>query len=120
MDFKSRNLVGVGHSMGASAMLALASIICVIRRLIFHHRSILTRVMHPVVPLSGAILVEPMFVRPDYLKNAHKFLVEGAVKRRDVWSSREEAHRIFRERSFKSWDPRCIDLQVVRIRFYAG
>ncbi|KAH9988119.1 Alpha/beta hydrolase family-domain-containing protein [Russula compacta] len=93
VDFNSRNLVGVGHSMGASAI-------------------ILTRTMHPVVPLSSAILVEPMFVHPDYHKGAHKFLVEGAVKRRDVWSSREEAHKLFRERSFKSWDPRCIDLQV--------
>jgi hypothetical protein len=41
--------------------------------------------------------------------------MEGAVKRRDVWSSREEANELFRERSFKSWDPRVIDLHVVRI-----
>lgn len=42
-------------------------------------------------------------------------LTESVIRRRDVWPSREEAHKIFRERSLKSWDPRAIDLYVVRI-----
>jgi hypothetical protein len=111
----SRNLVGVGHSMGASAMSALALSVCVISRLIFCHRSVLTRTMYPFVSWSSAILVEPMFLHPDLANGAAKFLMEGAIKRRDVWSSREEAEKLFRERSFKSWDPRVVDLHVVRI-----
>jgi len=93
VDFRSRNLVGVGHSMGASAI-------------------ILTRTIYPFVSWSSAILVEPMFLHPKFLEATWKFLLEGAAKRRDVWSSREEADKLFRERSFKSWDPRVIDLYV--------
>ncbi|KAI9513482.1 Alpha/beta hydrolase fold-1 [Russula earlei] len=93
VDFKSRNLVGIGHSMGASAIVLAAAI-------------------HPFVSWSSVILLEPMFIGPSYFQSSGKFLEEGAVKRRDVWSSREEAHENFRERSFKSWDPRLIDLFV--------
>jgi hypothetical protein len=57
-----------------------------------------------------------MFLHPKFLEATWKFLLEGAAKRRDVWSSREEADKLFRERSFKSWDPRVIDLYVVRVR----
>ena len=116
VDFRSRNLVGVGHSMGASAMSALAFSVCVIRRLILCRRRILTRTMYPFVPWSSAILVEPMFLHPDITDRIVTILPEGAIRRRDVWSSREEANKIFRERSFKSWDPRAIELYVVRIR----
>ena len=75
--------------------------------------------MYPIVSWSCAILVEPMTVQPVHSKRVNRFLVEGTVKRRDVWSSSEEAHKLFRERAFKSWDPRSIDLHVVRIRFYS-
>ena len=115
VDFMSRNLVGVGHSMGASAMSALALSVCVICRLIFYRRRILTRTMYPFVPWSSAILVEPLFLHPDFVERTDVFLTEGAIKRRDVWSSREEADKRFRERAFKSWDPRVINLHVVRI-----
>ncbi|KAH9996333.1 Alpha/beta hydrolase fold-1 [Russula vinacea] len=93
VDFGSRNLVGVGHSMGASAI-------------------ILTRTLYPFVSWSSAILVEPMFLHPDFAETTWEFLLEGAVRRRDVWSSREEADKLFRDRSYKSWDPRVIDLYV--------
>ena len=69
--------------------------------------------MHPFVSWSTAILVEPMIVHRDYLAGANKFLLEGALKRRDVWSSREEAHKFLRARSLKSWDPRVVDIYVV-------
>ena len=78
----------------------------------FYHR-ILTRTMYPLVSWWGAILIEPMFTHPAYFGGANKFLTEGAVKRRDIWPSREEANNVFRERSFKSWDPRVIGLHVV-------
>jgi hypothetical protein len=67
------------------------------------------------VSWSSAILVEPMFLHPDFLYRTGNFLAESAIKRRDVWHSREEAHKLFRERSLKSWDPRVIGLFVVRI-----
>ena len=56
-----------------------------------------------------------MFLRPDLLCRTGNSLAQSAIKRRDVWHSREEAHKLFRERSLKSWDPRVIDLYVVRI-----
>lgn len=56
-----------------------------------------------------------MFLHPNFLYGTGKFLTESTIKRRDVWHSREEAHKLFRERSLKSWDPRVIDLYVVRI-----
>jgi hypothetical protein len=56
-----------------------------------------------------------MFLHPNFLYRTGKFLTESAIKRRDVWHSREEARKLFRERSLKSWDPRVIDLYVVRI-----
>jgi len=93
VDFQSRNLVGVGHSMGAAAI-------------------VLSRTMYPFVSWSCAILVEPMTVHPVHSKRVNRFLVEGAVKRRDIWTSSEEAHKLFRERVFKSWDSRSIDLHV--------
>ncbi|KAI0264101.1 hypothetical protein BC834DRAFT_826600 [Gloeopeniophorella convolvens] len=93
VDFKSRNLMGVGHSMGA-------------------HAIVLTRTIHPFVDWSSVVLIEPMFVRPEYTKGANDFLIGGANKRRDVWSSREEALKVFKERTFKSWDPRFVDLYV--------
>ncbi len=56
-----------------------------------------------------------MFLHPDFLYRTGNFLAGSAIKRRDVWSRREEAHKLFRERSLKSWDPRVLDLYVVRI-----
>lgn len=97
-------------------MSALAFSVCVICRLILSRCSILTRTMYPFVPWSSAILVEPMFLHPDITDRIQKILPESAIKRRDVWSSREEATKLFRERSLKSWDPRVIELYVVRIR----
>ncbi|KAF8497527.1 Alpha/beta hydrolase fold-1 [Russula emetica] len=93
VNFMSRNLVGVGHSLGTSAL-------------------VLTRTMHPFVSWSSAILLEPMFLHPNFLHRTGNFLKESTIKRRDVWDSREEAHKLFRERSLKSWDPRVIDLYV--------
>ncbi|KAI9438247.1 Alpha/beta hydrolase fold-1 [Lactarius indigo] len=93
VDFKSRNLVGVGHSMGMSAI-------------------VLARTMYPFVSWSTAILVEPMIVHPDNFSGGLRSLHKGALKRNDVWPSREEAHKILRERFLKSWDPRVVNIFV--------
>ena len=61
-----------------------------------------------------------MFLHPNFFYRTGKFLTESAIKRRDVWHSREEAHRLFRERSLKSWDPRVIDLYVLYARCPSG
>jgi hypothetical protein len=116
VDFKSRNLVGVGHSMGVSAMSAPPPPYPPILNSSLYWRSILTRTMHPFVSWSSAVLVEPVFVHPDHAAGSTN-LAAGAVKGRDMWSSREEAHKLFRERSFKSWDLRSIDLYVVGTYF---
>lgn len=55
-----------------------------------------------------------MFLHADFLYSTGKFLAESTAKRRDVWHSREEAHKLFRERSLKTWDSRVIDLYVAR------
>jgi hypothetical protein len=55
-----------------------------------------------------------MFLHSNFLYSTGKFLAESTAKRRDVWHSREEAHKLFRERSLKTWDSRVIDLYVVR------
>ena len=60
-----------------------------------------------------------MMVHRNNFTGKNKFLLEGAVKRRDVWSSREEAQKFLRERSLKSWDPRVVDIYVVRMNFFA-
>jgi hypothetical protein len=84
----------------------------------FYHGSVLARTMYPFVSWTCAILVEPSTPHPDHFKRVSRFLVEGAVKRRDMWASSGEAHKHFRERVFKSWDSRSIDLHVVRIRVH--
>lgn len=74
--------------------------------------------MYPFVSWSTAILVEPMIVHRDNFTGKNKFLLEGALKRCDVWSNREEAHKFLRERSLKSWDPRVVDIYIVCMHFY--
>lgn len=71
--------------------------------------------MHPFVSWSSAIIVEPMFLHPNFHYRTGSFLTESVIRRRDVWPSRDEAHKNFRERSLKSWDSRAVDLYVVRI-----
>jgi len=93
VDFKSRNLFGVGHSMGAAAI-------------------VLSRTMYPSVQWSSVILVEPMYISPDNLQKTSMTLAGGANKRRDVWPSRDGAYKQFRERSFKSWDPRLVNIHA--------
>ncbi|KAI0037033.1 Alpha/beta hydrolase fold-1 [Vararia minispora EC-137] len=92
VDFSQRKLVGVGHSMGAIAI-------------------VLATTWHPFVRWHSAILVEPMFVWPGCYERVNRILVESAPKRRDIWPDKETAHKQFLQR-FKSWDPRVIELYV--------
>ncbi len=85
--------------------------------MVYHH-SVLTRTMYPFVSWSRAILVEPMFAHPAYEERMRRSMVAGVLKRRDVWSTHEEAHIFFRGPALKSWDARSIDFYTVRIPFY--
>jgi hypothetical protein len=58
-----------------------------------------------------------MIVHRNNFTGQNKFLLRGALKRSDVWTSREEAQNFLRERSLKSWDPRVVDIYVVCMNF---
>jgi hypothetical protein len=85
----------------------------------FYRPSVLTRTIFPFVSWSTAIFIEPMIVHRNNFTGKNQFLLKGAQKRRDMWSSREEAQDFLRERSLKSWDPRVVDIYIVCTNFYA-
>lgn len=80
------NVIGVGHSLGGVATLYAA-------------------VKRPSL-FRKLILIEPVFLPPDYLKLAaanpdaayQMPLVQGALRRRDRWSSRQDAFDRFRSK----------------------
>jgi len=96
VDFRSRKLVGIGHSLGGVSMAQLQEI-------------------EPVVPFSTVILVEPLLcsLGLEPLRGLRSFLIKGAYQRRDVWPSRERAMEVMklRQRS-ASWHPRVLELYV--------
>jgi len=91
-DFKSHNLVGIGHSMGAVSLID----------------SLMAPMPTPV--WRSLILVEPMIVPPsDRTKAISDVLERGALTRRDIWASKDEAYNVLKERKrFKVWDPRVL------------
>lgn len=69
----------------------------------------------PPLAFAALVLVDPMLLRAPRPGEPTLDLVGGAVKRRDVWPSREEALRTLQMRpSFKVWDPRILEIFVVR------
>ncbi|OBZ66908.1 hypothetical protein A0H81_13258 [Grifola frondosa] len=97
VDFSRRNLVGIGHSMGATAVL-------------------LAGTYSPNLMFSSIILVDPMLLPPLTKWDSTGLsatLGGGAEKRRDIWASREEAMSIFKSKSpWKDWDPRVLRIYV--------
>ncbi|KAI0634069.1 alpha/beta-hydrolase [Trametes polyzona] len=97
VDFSQRKIVGLGHSMGASAI-------------------ILSQTYQPPLPYVSVILVDPMLIPPPTDPSApepRNMLLEGAEKRRDIWPSRAEALAQFSSRpAWKAWDPRVLRLYV--------
>ncbi|EPQ53626.1 alpha/beta-hydrolase [Gloeophyllum trabeum ATCC 11539] len=74
VDFSSRRLVAIGHSMGAVSWL-------------------LTRTFYPPPRFVSLVLVEPMILGPSFTGGSVAEFLEGSTaKRRDVWASREEAY----------------------------
>ncbi|PPR04917.1 hypothetical protein CVT24_007161 [Panaeolus cyanescens] len=93
VDFRTRKLVGIGHSLGGNAMVMLQRI-------------------QPTFDFSSLIIVEPM-VSPEgghHLYPLREKLVAGAAKRRDRWSSREEVSSYFKSlKATSQWDPRVLE-----------
>ncbi|KAI0797268.1 Alpha/beta hydrolase fold-1 [Irpex lacteus] len=91
VDFRSRKLVGVGHSMGAVSI-------------------ILADTFMPEIKFSSIILVDPMIY-----KTGGPILnfIELSARRRDVWPSYEEAYKQFSSRAaYNAWDPRVLKIYV--------
>lgn len=64
------------------------------------------------------ILIETMVVRKSINKRTRDYFISAAVNRRDIWSSREEAYKLFKARPFwKAWDERALRIYVVTSSF---
>ncbi|CAK5277057.1 unnamed protein product [Mycena citricolor] len=88
VDFSQRNVVLVGHSMGAMAITPRITPIC-------------------------AILVELVAGDPAMMKEVTDQLAQGSHTRRDRWSSRASASRFMKKRKmWEKWDPRILDLYL--------
>lgn len=110
VDFRSRKLVGVGHSMGAVSMYVHAPTF-LIRKAQLWHFSILADTFMPEIKFSSIILVDPMIY-----KTGGPILnfIEMSARRRDIWPSYEEAYKQFSSRAaYKAWDPRVLKIYVV-------
>ncbi|KAF8815782.1 alpha/beta-hydrolase [Phlegmacium glaucopus] len=91
VDFRRWNLVGVGHSLGANAMLLLQHI-------------------QPIFRFSKLIIVEPMISveGTHHLNPLRSRLVSGTSRRQYKWTSREEARNWLTKGRARSWDPRIL------------
>lgn len=88
VDFSKRRLVGLGHSLGANALLLLQG-------------------LQPVFPFISFIIVEPMVSPGDGhdLDKLRARLVESAKRRAFEWPDRETAFLSLKEdRRTKRWD----------------
>ncbi|TDL19494.1 alpha/beta-hydrolase [Rickenella mellea] len=92
--FDDRILVAIGHSFGGCT-------------------ATLAALTHPSL-FSSLILVDPVITAPWIVRATHlKTMVLGAIRRRAVWDSREEARRLFAANPFfAAWDPKVLDTYV--------
>ncbi|KAF5967173.1 host-specific ak-toxin akt2 [Fusarium coicis] len=82
-------IVGIGHSMGGTQLAQLA-------------------LWHPRL-LDSLVLIDPIIQIP----NPSISLAGLSTKRRDIWSSREDAVTRFKKsKFFQSWDARVLDLWI--------
>lgn len=94
VDFKSRNLVGIGHSMGAVSLM-------------------LTVGYYPQIKFHSVIFCELMCMSREYTAPAGNMLSSGAEKRRDTWPSKEEAYKTMKSRGvWSTWDDRVLRLFI--------
>ena len=75
--------------------------------------SLLSLGYSPTLKFECLILCELMSMAQPFIGKPSSMLVSGAVNRRDTWSSREEAYRLLKARSWKMWDDRVLKIFVV-------
>ncbi|KAJ7815968.1 Alpha/beta hydrolase fold-1 [Mycena olivaceomarginata] len=75
VDFRKRNLVGIGHSLGGVAITMLQAI-------------------EPAFTFSSLVLIEPLLSPggSHHLRRLREILVKGAYERRDVWPDRRAGY----------------------------
>ncbi|KAJ3506578.1 hypothetical protein NLJ89_g6793 [Agrocybe chaxingu] len=96
VDFSKRNMIGIGHSLGANSMLILQH-------------------LQPIYTFSALIIIEPMVsaLGLPALNPLRDRLLAEAERRNDRWGSRDEARKMYRERKkLQSWDRRVVDAFV--------
>jgi len=95
LDFASKRLIGIGHSMGAVSL-------------------ILAHAFYPVVEFDSLVFVEPMLFTARHFKaRGHGLkLHDLALARRDFWESKEEARSSLSAKGMKAWDKRMMELFV--------
>ncbi|KAF9068274.1 Alpha/beta hydrolase fold-1 [Rhodocollybia butyracea] len=96
-DFSSHTLVGIGHSVGAVALLLGLDFAPSIESL-----------------FASMICVEPMIMDPSVIltTNSGK-LAQASDSRRDIWPSREDAYKTLKARKmWKVWDDRVLKIFV--------
>ncbi|KAF6744336.1 hypothetical protein DFP72DRAFT_826186 [Ephemerocybe angulata] len=72
-------------------------------------RPVLTAGYFPTLKFHSLICVELMCSSEAFGTTAKSFLINGAEKRRDTWSSREEAYNVMKTRgTWKEWDDRVL------------
>ncbi|KAK7030680.1 Abhydrolase domain-containing protein mpaH [Favolaschia claudopus] len=96
VDFKSRNLVGICHSLGAAALFLAAQ-------------------ADPTLPFRFMIAFEPGVTDKDNEQRIRANFAASAWAwlREDVFRSRKSARKHLEENiMYATWDPRCLDLFV--------
>ncbi|KAH7904103.1 Alpha/Beta hydrolase protein [Hygrophoropsis aurantiaca] len=92
--FREHNIIGIGHSLGAAAIM-------------------LSTTFQPSIPYKSFHLFEPTIYGPQWGVELHEYFLDIALKRRDIWPSSEEAFNTMRNRpAWKTWDERILKLFV--------
>ncbi|KAF8994578.1 Alpha/beta hydrolase fold-1 [Cyathus striatus] len=94
VDFRKRKLLGIGHSLGANAMILLQR-------------------LKPLIPFHSIIIVEPL-ISPGgtNLEDLRIRLVRAAKRRVGRWDTREEAGKELKVTSATKWDGRVLSAFV--------
>ncbi|KAH7912290.1 Alpha/beta hydrolase fold-1 [Hygrophoropsis aurantiaca] len=92
--FRGHNIIGIGHSLGATAVM-------------------LSTTFQPSISYKSIHIFEPMIYGQQWELKLRDFFLDVALKRRDIWPSSEEAFNVMRNRSArKTWDERILKLFV--------
>lgn len=122
VNFSTRKLVGIGHSMGAVCL--WVSTECLYGYVLMQSypcSRTLSMNYFPSLKFESLILCEHMTLGQKYSGKTSVTLANGAVNRRDIWPSREEAYKLLKARpAWKSWDDRVLKIFVVCSSFYPG